>query len=30
MCEKCGGEICKKLIGDEIVIYCKDCNWITY
>ena len=29
-CEKCGGEIGVKLIGDESYDYCEDCNWITY
>ena len=28
-CEKCGEEAGKKLVGDEIVIYCSECHWIT-
>ena len=29
-CEKCGGEVGVRIIGDEGFDYCKDCNWITY
>jgi len=29
-CEKCGEEIGKRLVDDEIVNYCKECNWISY
>ncbi len=28
-CEKCGGEIGNKVMGDEVVAYCKECNWAT-
>lgn len=28
-CEKCGGELGTKLVGDESYDYCKECNWIT-
>jgi len=29
-CEKCGEEVSNKLLGDEFISYCKECNWITY
>ena len=29
-CEKCGKEIGNRLVDDEVVAYCKDCNWVTY
>lgn len=29
LCEKCGGETTKKLIGDEIYQKCGDCGWMT-
>src|SRR3990167_7441288 len=29
-CEKCGEEIGKRLIDNEIANYCKKCNWVTY
>ena len=28
-CEKCGGELTVKIIGDESYDYCPECNWIT-
>lgn len=28
-CERCGGELSTKLIGDESHDYCKECNWIS-
>ena len=28
-CEKCGGELTTKIIGDESYDYCPECNWIT-
>ena len=28
-CEKCGGELGTRMIGDEGYDFCKDCNWIT-
>ena len=27
-CEKCGGELGSKIVGDESYNYCSDCNWI--
>ena len=29
-CEKCGDEILIKWVRDEIINYCKECNWVTY
>ena len=29
VCGICGEEVEKRLIGDEIVNYCKKCNWVT-
>ena len=29
-CEKCGGELGTRLIGDEGYDFCKDCNFITH
>ncbi len=29
-CEKCGGELSSKMVGDESYGYCADCNWVTY
>ena len=29
-CEKCGDEIGKGLLDDEVVAYCKQCNWVTH
>jgi formamidopyrimidine-DNA glycosylase len=28
-CEKCGDEVGTKTVGDESVVYCRNCNWIT-
>ncbi len=28
-CEKCGGETDSRLIGDEWVEYCGECDWTT-
>ena len=28
-CEKCSEETGNRLVGDESVAYCKNCNWIT-
>ena len=29
ICEKCGEEAGTKMVGDESVVYCPGCNWIT-
>ena len=29
-CEKCGEEAGTKMAGDESVVYCRECNHITY
>ncbi len=30
VCEKCGGELSSKLVGDESYDYCTDCNHVTH
>ena len=29
-CEKCGEEAGITSVGDESVVYCRNCNWVTY
>lgn len=29
-CEKCGGEVATKLLGDESYDKCTDCGWINF
>ena len=29
ICEKCGEEAGTKLVGDEVVVYCRECKWVT-
>lgn len=28
-CEKCGEEAGTRFAGDEAIIYCIECNWVT-
>lgn len=30
VCEKCSGELGKKIVGDEYYDYCRGCNWVTH
>jgi tRNA(Ile2) C34 agmatinyltransferase TiaS len=30
VCEKCGGEVGSRMVGDEIYDRCVDCGWITH
>lgn len=30
VCEKCGGELSSKMVGDESYDRCSDCGWVTY
>lgn len=29
-CEKCGGELGVRMVGDESYDYCSDCNWFNF
>lgn len=30
VCEKCGGELSVKFVGDESYNWCSDCDWVTH
>ncbi len=29
-CIKCGGELVEKLVGDELLLMCSDCNYVEH
>ena len=29
-CVKCGGEIVKKIVGDEVFLKCKSCSYVKW